>query len=464
MRQLAADRIKEHAADYNKAQSLFARYPDPGASTDGAAAAAVPADRPELVTADLALVTKLLDESKQTLTALAPKRQEARMAKVEADELRVELAKLTARRNSLELESLPDGRVEVVERAEAPVDPSSDARKKFAAAGAVGGAALPAGLIVLLGLVNRRYRFSDEAETGIASSAPLLGILPALPRRLLDPEQAANAAQCIHHIRVLLQVGGGRGARRRRQSVYLLTSTTPGEGKTSLAVSLALSFAASGSRTLLIDCDLIAQRVSRGFNLGGQPGLRDALAAGTIRGYAKRTASGLWVCPIGHADVLDACAVSSNDVTRLLGDARRYFDTIIVDSGPVLGSVEATTVAPQADGVIFTVSRGQQPHLVDKALKHLESVGAVVAGFVFNRAGASDFSRSAHASSLRSIPSSSIPTRQLVTDSDACGRFGPLVQSVVSLLPVSRELVTPTEIQHPAQGQMQPPAATGATV
>jgi Mrp family chromosome partitioning ATPase len=226
--------------------------------------------------------------------------------------------------------------------------------------------------------------------------------------------------------------------------VYLITSTTPGEGKTSIAVSLGLSFAATGSRTLVIDCDLVAQRITRGFNQVGQPGLRDALAAGTVRGFVKKTASGMWVTPVGTADVLDACAVSSTDMKRLLADARRYFDTVIIDSGPILGSVEATTVAPQADGIIFTVSRGQQPTLVDKALKHIESLGAPIAGFVFNRAQAKDFSRSAHASSLRSIPSSSIPTRSLVTDSESCRMFGPLVQSVVSLLPASRQFAEPS--------------------
>ena len=143
--------------------------------------------------------------------------------------------------------------------------------------------------------------------------------------------------------------------------------------------------------------------------------------------------------PVGTADVLYACAVSWGDLKRLLADARRYFDTIIIDSGPILGSVEATTVAPLCDGVIFTVSRGQQPGLVEKALRHLDSIGATLAGFVFNRAQANDFLRSAHASSLRSINADGIPTRSLIGD-EATRRFGPLVQSVVVMLPAARAL------------------------
>ena len=459
LHQKSADRVDAYANEYNKTQALLARYPDAVTRENPAALAGRPS---ELIRADLTLITRLRDDAKDTLIALAPKRQEVRQLKAEADQLRTALATVKGRQDTLEIESLPDHRIEVVEMSAVPDEPFKDPRKQYAAAGIVAGGGLPAALVVLFGLLNRRFRFSDEAESRLSRSAPLLGILPSLPHRMTDPEQAAGAAQCVHQIRVLLQVGGG-GHQRRRRGVYLMTSTTPGEGKTSLAVSLGLSFAAAGSRTLVIDCDLIAQRITRGFNLAGQPGLRDALAAGTVRGFVKKTACGLWVTPVGTADVLDACAVSSNDMKRLLADARRYFDTIIIDSGPILGSVEATTVAPQADGVIFAVSRGQEPTLVEKALRHLESLGAPIAGFVFNRAERRDFNRSAHASSLRSIPSSSIPTRSLVTDSEACGAFGPLVQSVVSLLPSSRQFAEPQAGQRP-QGAAKAATASEADV
>ena len=446
LHQKSVERVDTYATEYNKTQALLARYPDAVARDNPAALASRPS---EAIRADLNLVTRLRDDAKGQLIALAAKRQEARLLKAESDSLRADLARVKGRQDMLEMELMPDHRIEVVEMGAVPDEAFKDPRKPYAAAGFVVGGGLPAALVVLFGLLNRRFRFSDEAESRLSRSAPLLGILPSLPHRLTDPEQAASAAQCVHQIRVLLQVGGA-GHQRRRRGVYLMTSTTPGEGKTSLAVSLGLSFAAAGSRALVIDCDLIAQRITRGFNLAGQPGLRDALAAGTVRGFVKKTACGLWVTPVGTADVLDACAVSSDDMKRLLADARRYFDTIIIDSGPILGSVEATTVAPQADGVIFAVSRGQEPTLVEKALRHLESLGAPIAGFVFNRAERKDFSRSAHASSLRSIPSSSIPTRALVTDSEACGTFGPLVQSVVSLLPSARQFAEP---QAPRRGQ-----------
>lgn len=443
----AADRVDAAAAEYNRTQALLARYSG-GAGPIDPSAPGQPAVAVEVINADLATFNRLLDESKDKLSALAPKRKEVQLVKTHADQLRTELSKLEGRQSVLDLEFLPQGRVEVIEPGDVPEAPFYDVRKKYAAVGAVLGAGIPAGLVVLFGLRHRRYRYSDEAETQLAGSAPLLGILPSLPSRMIDPEQASSAAQCVHQIRVMLQVSGG--ASRQRRTVYLLTSATPGEGKTSFAVSLGLSFAAAGSRALVIDCDLIGQRLTRGFNLAGVPGLLEALSAGTVRGFARKTATGLWVLPVGTADVLDACAVSSSQMKRLLAEARRYFDTILIDSGPILGSVEATTVAPQADGVIFTVSRGQQPLLVEKALRHLDSIGAPVAGFVFNRAAAKDFSRSAHASSLRSIPVDA-PARTLMSDNELASRFGPLVQSVVSLLPAARDWVEPGQVAPKAQ-------------
>ena len=75
---------------------------------------------------------------------------------------------------------------------------------------------------------------------------------------------------------------------------------------------------------------------------------------------------------------------------------------VLIDTGPILGSIEATPVCAAADAVILTVARGQQRPLVEKALQHLLSIGARFAGVVFNRAQTRDFERSISGMSLRS--------------------------------------------------------------
>src|SRR5690606_38526453 len=80
---------------------------------------------------------------------------------------------------------------------------------------------------------------------------------------LADPEQAANASHCVHHIRALLQVTNEDEEPGR---VFSVTSPAAGTGKTSLTLALGLSFAECGARTLLIDADLFGGQLSARVN------------------------------------------------------------------------------------------------------------------------------------------------------------------------------------------------------
>ena len=134
--------------------------------------------------------------------------------------------------------------------------PAPDKRKQMAFVGFVGGGALPFGIMLLIGLLDGRMRYSEEAGDEMTGMT-LLGILPDLPDRLTDPAQAATAAHCVHQIRTMLQINSDEN-----KNVFAVTSSSPGDGKTSLTLALGLSFAASGSRTLLIDCDMVGGGLS----------------------------------------------------------------------------------------------------------------------------------------------------------------------------------------------------------
>jgi Mrp family chromosome partitioning ATPase/uncharacterized protein involved in exopolysaccharide biosynthesis len=431
----ATARVERYAQEYRSTQAVIARYPSGGPEAVHAAGAA----SLDVLRSDQAVIDEALENTSRQMARISVKCMELAPFKAEADKLRSELDAKRSRKELIETERAMGEDVEVISDGEVPLWPFHDTRRKYLGAGTLAGGCLPIGVLLLFGVLNRRYRYSDEAATDVAAtaSAPLLGILPSLCDRLDDSEHAASAAQCIHQIRAVLQVSRPEAG----QGVYLVTSSTPGEGKTSVAVSLALSFAASGARTLLVDCDFVGQSITRGFGIDARPGLRDALVRGTVRGFAHRTGFGPCLVGVGTPDVLDAAVVSSIAIRRLLLDARRYFDAIIVDSGPILGSIEATAVAPEVDGVIFAVSRGQQPALAEKAIRHLQAIGATIAGFIFNRAAAKDFGGWTQSSSLRSFGSTASATRAPLADSGALARFGPLVRAVASLMPGGRSLV-----------------------
>src|SRR4029453_11198309 len=178
-------------------------------------------------------------------------------------------------------------------------------------------------------------------------------------------------------------------------NVFAIPRSAPGDGKTSLTLALGLSFAASGSRTLLIDCDLVGAGLTARLDMGGPDGVLEAVAHRDLIPFAPPTdIPDLSMLPVGQAQAHHAGMFSPAALKRLLNEAKKHFEIVLIDSGPVLGSIEGKPGCAAADGVILTVSRGQQRPLVEKAMQHLMSIGARFAGVVFNRAQARDFPRS----------------------------------------------------------------------
>ncbi len=248
---------------------------------------------------------------------------------------------------------------------------SKDKRLPTALGGMILGAGLPAALVIGVGLLDKRTRYSDDAVDLAASipgqsgkPAPLLGVLPNLPDRLSDPNQASIAAHCVHQIRTILQIhhavplAGADGPTEEPRS-FAVTSAGRGDGKTSLALALGLSYAASGCRTLLVDTDLRSGGLTRRLDVQGDEGVLDALLGGDLlQATCETEVANLAVLPIGNAKGSRAGVFSPVAVRQMLRQAKRNFDVILLDCGPVLGSIEATPVASAADATILCVSRG----------------------------------------------------------------------------------------------------------
>jgi cellulose biosynthesis protein BcsQ len=201
-------------------------------------------------------------------------------------------------------------------------------------------------------------------------------------------------------------------------------------------MALGLSYAASGSRTLVIDCDMVGQGLSNRLKANATEGLLEALHAGTLAGRVKKTTTpNLYILPIGNAERAHASAISPPGIRKLLVEARKIFDVIIVDTGPILGSLEAQVVSAAADSVILTIARGQQQPLVQKALRMLGQINAQVAGMVFNRAQQKDFENSVTSSSFKSLGSTPPTRKTLLSEGAEESRFGPLARSVASFMP-----------------------------
>lgn len=395
---------EESVEDY--ARKWIDRNGLPTATTSSSFAAPIPRS-PEAMVAmarNLDDLRTRRDEVKASTFRLNNKKLEIEELADEIKNKETFLAEIEKRLRELSTESTASsngvGRVRIVNTGDEAYRPTYDSRKKLAAAGLLVGGGIPFGVVLLLGLMDRRFRYSDEAAEGRIRPT-LLGILPYLPEKMRDPEQAGIAAHCVHQIRTLLQIGGADHDRR----VFAITSPTSGDGKTSLSLSLGLSFAQSGSETCLIDFDMIGGGLTSAMQAKTDHGLMDAINRGELNGHIRPTGfPRLSIVPIGRDDAQDVSRLSPELVRRVIAEAREKFDIVLIDTGPILGSIEASLVTAAADGVILTLGRGQARPQAERAMEHLSSVGATLMGVVFNRAQPGDFRKAVTSASVRSVP------------------------------------------------------------
>jgi Mrp family chromosome partitioning ATPase len=160
------------------------------------------------------------------------------------------------------------------------------------------------------------------------------------------------------------------------------------------------------------------------MNVAAEDGVLEAISHRTLLEYVRSTdIADVSILPVGSNQHLHASTLSPAALRRLIEEAKKHFDTILVDTGPVLGSIEASLVAAAADAVVLTVSRGQQRPLVEKTVQHLNNIKANLAGLVFNRAQTADFDRSISGISLRSAAAGS---------GHNAPRMGPVARAVQS--------------------------------
>lgn len=277
---------------------------------------------------------------------------------------------------------------------------------------------------------------SDDVDrVMIESAVPTLGMVPQVPTgqraRLTSPNFDATASS-IHQIRAVLQVRAGSMGTR----AYAFTSPRRGAGKTSVTIGVASSLAMSGTRTLVVDCDL-AGRIARGQT--GKPAERKVDPFGPIdedgssatnasldnivleQGYlnesdskamtervddeqfksgvtgmldggsldeclVEATVPGLSLLPAVNANTSHIGRMSDAFIRRLIDEARARFDLVLFDTGPIPGSVEALLVTSQADGVVIVVPQGENQAALARTMSYLKVVNAKITGTVFNKA------------------------------------------------------------------------------
>ena len=353
-----------------------------------------------------ATYTEMALEIRAEEARLARLRQDVRLVQEESRSVQRQLddARGTLERLRVETENLRAGRVSISSFGDLPIEPSTDRRLPLAVMGGGMGASIGIGSFALFGMLRRRYRFIDEFAS-IEKSAPLLAVLPDLEISS-DEDGRELASLGIHHLRTLLplQVRDGNAD----SMVFTVTSPSSGDGKTRLALALGMSFAGSGRKTAILDADLVGQGLSLYLGLQDNTGLSEAIKTLNLNGELYKQEENLWILPAGPGGTLDPEELSLEGMKALIEALRSQFDIVIIDTGPVLGSIEANLAIRSSDGTLLTISRGQDPRLVNAAMDRIARLGAKCAGLVFNKANIEDMSHSASHVSLSATSSRSV--------------------------------------------------------
>ncbi len=306
-------------------------------------------------------------------------------------------SELIQRRSQLRLnqDRQQEGRIEPVSPPSAAVK-APDKRPMLAGMGFVAGAFMGVAGVVAFGSFRREFRYVDDLET-IRSLPPLLGTLPELERH--DPENERIAAVSVHNLRNTLQ--SIQGYSDKTSVVIACTSAEPGDGKTTLIQSLGASYALTGLRTILVDMDLVGGGLTARLGLSGRRGVADLLTGLEPTKCIKHTQTEkLYAMPVGDTTKCRPEQLASRPILQVIDWLRERFDVILMDTGPVLGSLEAGIVTAAADQVLLVVARGQADVVVQAAVSRLERLGVRSSGLVFNRADPEDLRRSLSAASV----------------------------------------------------------------
>ncbi|MCD6049694.1 MAG: capsular exopolysaccharide family protein [Verrucomicrobia bacterium] len=251
------------------------------------------------------------------------------------------------------------------------------------------GLGLSLGIPFLIEYLDHTIANVESGEDALKLRA--LGVVPELEsnrHRLPAQGEAGGPASLDENFRVIRTNLQLNVPDADSQQVIMVASAMPQEGKSWVSLNLARSFARKGERTLLIDCDVRRGTMHSLFGVESTPGVVEVLSGGlkAVEAIKDTDTPNLFILPRGkyHAGVADF--FGNQNFVDMMKHLRSSYDRIIMDTPPVLGLAETSTMLSYVDGVVFVIWSGRTPYrTVETAVKTLRANKAKFLGFVLNR-------------------------------------------------------------------------------
>ena len=280
------------------------------------------------------------------------------------------------------------GNIEVVDYATVPLRADSRNETRRAMTGALAGAVLAAGILVLLFLLDRKIKDTDDLTNNF--TPPVLSSIQRTKSGDSNPSEfllkdSSSMTVLEHYAKLrmnLLYTLVGK-----ESHTVVVTSAISGEGKSTITANLAISCAMSGKHVLLVDADLRRATQRDIFEYDRKlPGLSEVLIKTCSLDDAIRKSERemLDLLPAGHLPPNPAELLSSKDMTDVLQELEKRYDLVLIDMPPINIVSDPLVVSSHVAGCLFVVRQDYSDQReVRKALKAAELTDMKVLGFVF---------------------------------------------------------------------------------
>ena len=279
----------------------------------------------------------------------------------------------------------PNARVIVEQRAAVPESPVVPRTKQVLAFGLALGVLLGVAAAVLREVLDNTIKTRENVED--SAGVGVVGSIPLDKKRRTEPaisfsRDHSPIAESFRALRTNLQFLSVDNPPR----VIVITSSVPGEGKSTTAINLALSLAEAGNRVALVDGDLRRPAIHKYLGLVGTVGFSTVLSGGTSLADALQPTSfdGLTVLAAGVRPPNPSELLGSRAAKALLDELRADFDFVIVDSAPLLAVTDAAILSAAAAGAFMVVRFGSTKRdQLAHSVQTLADVGREPMGVVF---------------------------------------------------------------------------------
>ena len=333
-----------------------------------------------------ASLSQRIDELKAQLIDLRGRNVQYDILQRQVDTNRSQYEALLTRLKELTAaEGIGASQISIVDRATPPGNPYEPRLYRSLLLAGTIALLLGSGLAFLLNYLDDTIRVPEELADKLGLS--ILGIVPSAKGKAdMITELLRDArnplAEGFFSIRANLLFSTSAGVPRS----IALTSNSPGEGKSTCCVGIALAFARSDYRVLIIDADM--RRPSFATDNGTSVGLSGLLASNAT--LSSQIVSGeeenLFLLPAGRVPPNPAELLSSQKLFDILNESRQSFDLVIVDCPPVLGFADSPILANACDATVFVVqaSRARRTAIL-RSLDRLKSTSARITGAILTK-------------------------------------------------------------------------------